>query len=273
VARFFVICCRTLPRFAALGLGRTVGVLAWVCSTTSRRHAESAVAHVAASTDRLEPVTTVKRCFRHYGSALSEAVRLNKGVPPITWHGIQHLDSARRRGRGVILVTGHLGNWEVAATGLGAIGRPITLVVAGMHNPMVDDLVTSIRRESGVEVIERRQLRQAARKLERGEVVGTAADQHPVGRSVQVNFFGEPIEAAIGPAWLTHRTGAPLMSLFAPRVENGSYRVDIRPVWDGDSPLPSVEHLSQVWMGRLEAYVTRYPTQWLWMHRRWREKT
>lgn len=198
------------------------------------------------------------------------AVRARTRVP-----GLDRLRSALADGRGVVAVTGHLGNWELAGAALTARDVPLDVVVQRQQNPLFDRAINRTRRRLGMRVIERgRAPKLALRALRAGRAVGFVADQDARGAGVFVPFFGRPASTHRGPALLALRTGAPVFTVIGLRSPDGGYEVRVEPVAaerDGD-PDAAVRRLTAAFTARLEHAAKRSPEQYFWQHRRWKTR-
>ncbi|HEX6939037.1 MAG TPA: lysophospholipid acyltransferase family protein [Longimicrobiales bacterium] len=189
--------------------------------------------------------------------------------------GLEAFRAALEPGRGIVLVTGHLGNWEIGGAALAARGIPIDGVAQRQSNPLFDRAIVAARERLGMRVIERsRAVREGLRALRAGRVVALVADQDARRAGVFVPFFGHPASTHRGPATLALRTGAPLFLGTALRSPHGGYRVRLEPVEvdrHGD-PDDVVRRLTAAFTARLEAAIRAAPDQYLWHHRRWKTR-
>jgi Kdo2-lipid IVA lauroyltransferase/acyltransferase len=176
-------------------------------------------------------------------------------------------------GRGIILVAGHLGNWEIGAAGMAARGYPITAIAKRAANPLFYSRILAARERLGVGVIDFQDAtRPTLRALREGQLVAFAADQHAGRAGLWVPFFGKLASTYRGPALMALRTGAPMYLSVPLRQPDGSYevsmeRVEATPTGDMDADVLRVTH---EYSRRLEQAVRRNPEQYLWHHRRWR---
>ena len=178
----------------------------------------------------------------------------------------------------MLLLTAHLGNWELGALAHGAVLGPIHVVVRPIDNPHIDRLVRRLRRGHGNQVIAKRAaFRDVLKVLRRNGTVGILADQNAVREeAVFVDFFGRKAAANKGFAQLALRSGAAVIPAVAwwdrssqrHVVEYGS-RIDL--VRTGDRAR-DVAVNTQRFQSALEAGVRRHPGQWLWIHRRWKTR-
>jgi len=272
-----------LPARAGLALGAAAGGLARVLGV--RR--EVALRHVAAAfpeRDEAWARGVVEACYRHFGreaAALARLSRVDPGRLAAAAAGSERLAAllevrerppAGRPGGGRIVVTGHLGNWELAGAVVAGLGYPVVAVVKPQANRRFDRRVEALRRRLGIETVP---MASAGRRLPAalagGAVVALVADQDAGSRGVFVPFLGRPASTFRGPARLALREDVPL--LFGGLVRDGAgYRVVVEPV-ERPGPGPGAEEeLTRRWTSRLEAAVRERPGQYFWFHRRWKTR-
>jgi KDO2-lipid IV(A) lauroyltransferase len=189
--------------------------------------------------------------------------------------GFQNLTGALGKGRGVVGITAHLGNWELLAAFLGRRGIPLTALASSLFDPRLDERLTRIRARHGVASLVRSEpgcVRRAVRVLRRGEMLGILMDLRCRQEGVVTDFLGLPTRTVVGPARLASRTGAPLLPMGCWMVEGGRYRIVIeRPIGlrERGGSVPSVEENTRQCVRALESFIREAPTQWVWMHDRW----
>lgn len=187
--------------------------------------------------------------------------------------GMDALTAALAAGTGAVVVTGHLGNWEVGGAALAARGVPLDVVAQRQANPYFDRLMNDARTRLGMRVVPRGGATKATlRALGQGRVVALVADQDARTAGVFVPFLGRPASTHRGPAVLALRTGAPLFMGVIIRAAGGGYEVRIEQI-----PLPSdgafdarVRRVTAAFTSALESAVREHPTQYFWHHRRWK---
>lgn len=180
-----------------------------------------------------------------------------------------------QRGNGVVIVAGHLGNWEIGAAMIAARDYPIDIIAKRAANPLFYSRILSARERLGVGVIDFKVAsRHALRALRRGRVVAFAADQHAGRAGLQVPFFGREASTYRGPALMALRTGAPMYLSVPLRTSEGTYELTLEPI--DTTPTGDMEQdvmrVTVEYSKRLEEAVRRAPEQYLWHHRRWRLK-
>lgn len=182
--------------------------------------------------------------------------------------GYEHVKAALAQGRGVIVATGHLGNWELSAFAFALLYQPMYVVVRPLDNPLMDSLVERYRCLSGNQSIGKRDyLRGILEALRSNELVGILADQHTQD-GVPVDFFGRPAAATPGIARIAAKTGAAIIPGFALWLkEERKYVLRFYPRVEvtGDAGADTARVQKAI-----ESAIREYPDQWLWIHRRWK---
>ena len=218
--------------------------------------------------------TLARRVFRDLGANAADALRLDL-VRPEELVKADNFDVVERglaRGRGLLVATGHVGNWEVLGAYLASRGVPLTALAARIYDPRLDRLVTKLRRKAGVRTIRHnRSGLGMARILKAGGALGVLIDlrQERVGQTVR--FFGRPAHAVDGPFHLAVRLGAPVVFAATWRERDGHYRARFQLLESppGLTRPERVAWLLQACTDRLEEVIRQVPSQWIWMHPRW----
>jgi KDO2-lipid IV(A) lauroyltransferase len=271
---------RALPQWASLGLGSAIG---WIFYLVDAPHRRLTVANLAAAFPHKPPreIRAIARgVFIHFGSLLTELLRFS-GLPPakmlaaVEFEGEERVTHALAGGKGALFITGHFGYWELHAMAHALRFPPIGVVVRALDNARLNDWIERMRTATGNFVIHRRgALRQILRALGENKGVAILIDQHiQTSEAVVVDFFNRPAATTSAVAALALRTGAPIVPVFAVRLPGGRYRMIYEhPVVPPPADHPdAVRELTQRCTDVLEMYVRRYPSNWLWMHRRWRD--
>lgn len=190
----------------------------------------------------------------------------------IRCEGIEHFQAAQGEGRGVLIATGHLGNWELSAFAHAWLTAPMSMVVRPLDNPWIDRLIQRRRELSGNRCIGKRdRARPILKALAANQAVGILIDHNWTADSgVFVDFFGAPACTDAGFAKLAALSGAPVVPGFALWSE-AERRYVLRfyppvPI-DGDAARDTAA-LASVF----EAIVREHPAEWLWIHRRWKTR-
>ncbi len=190
----------------------------------------------------------------------------------IRYEGFEHFEEARRRGKGVLFATGHLGNWELSAFAHALMAEPMSFIVRPLDNPLLDAISTEYRSLSGNSILGRRDfLRPMLEALHANQAVGVLVDQNVTAdRGVFVDFFGVKACVDAGFARLAARTGAAVIPGFAFWRES-----EQRHVLKFYEPIPMTGDAladTQAVHTALENAIREAPDQWLWIHRRWKTR-
>jgi len=270
-----------LPRGAALAAGAALGRLARSPLGLRRAVAESNLAVAFPERSAAERDALCRRMYAHWGRMTVEALRAaaTKGreVFPLIQGGdevVRTMRDLQRRGRGVLVLAGHVGNWEGGAAFIASQGIRLTGVWKPQSNPWIAGYIDRLRLGLGIDAIPMPEAREGAiAALRAGRIVGLVADQAPIRGGTWVPFFGRPTKTFNGPGYMAAQTGAPV--LFGGLLEDGAggYRMfvellDEEPRGDPDEV---VLRVATRYRARLEALVRTAPEQYLWTHRLWRE--
>ena len=190
--------------------------------------------------------------------------------------GWEHVERATAEGKGIVVVAGHHGNWELLAAYIAARGVPFDVIVRGMANPLFEAYINDIRTALGLVVVHDSQaVSRTPRALRSGRAVGFVADQGLLGlASTYVTFFGRPAKTPRGAAVFALRFNAPVLFVDALRLPNGKYRIIIEPVEaerTGNRET-DVDAIVMRFTEILERWVRLVPEQYFWHHRRWKRQ-
>ena len=275
----FVIRC--LPWTVVRLAGAALGTAFYLLDRGHRRVALDNLARAFPARSAGEHRAIARGVFRHFGSMLFELLKFST-LPParmlerVEFEGADRARQAYAAGKGVFFLTGHFGCWEINGIVHALNFGPIGVLARPLDNPHLNELLERVRQCTGNQVIYRRGgIRRTLRTLEAGRGVAMLIDQHMHGPdAVAVDFFNRPAATTTALASLALRTGAPVIPVFTVPLGGGRYRViyehAVEPPAKG-SP-EALREFTQRCTDVLEMYVRRYPTQWLWMHRRWREE-
>jgi KDO2-lipid IV(A) lauroyltransferase len=273
-----------LPARGVVAVGRGLGLAVWAADARHRAIAERNVAR--AFGPDLSPRARrrlVRATFARFGEALTELLlfpRISRSGPQ-RWaevRGFEHLRAALDEGRGVLVTSGHFGNWELVALVQALLGVPMALVARPLDNPWLDRWLGRLRMLGGNRVVPKsRALRDVMPALRRGEAVALVTDQNVRGKGgVFVEFFGRPASTSPALGLLAVKHGSPIVPVFSLPLGGGRHRIEyeepIRPRPDAADRRAEAERLTREAAARLEARVRRHPELWLWMHERWRTR-
>ena len=184
----------------------------------------------------------------------------------------------QQEGQGVLITTGHLGNWEMLVLGFAALYEPISYLARPLDNPMLDDMLNEKRTRFGNNPISKTNSAMlAARILRDGGILGVLADvnAHPK-EGVFVSFFGKPACTSSGAAMLARRSNALIFPTFCVwEKEKRRYRFVhgsvIKPAHTGDRKQDIIA-TTAAYTAEIEKLIRQYPEQWMWIHKRWKTR-
>lgn len=180
-----------------------------------------------------------------------------------------------REGKGVIMLSAHLGNWEFLAASVAAqVNLPHYIVVKSQRNPYVNNWINETRTKWTNFVIPLGvSIRQVYQELKNKNIIAMVADQRGPAEGIKLDFFGRKTSVYTGPAILSLKTGAPLIYGIAVRQPDYSYQTELIEINLENLPEGEDEKITEITRRQieyLESMIRLYPEQWLWMHKRWK---
>lgn len=267
---------RTLPQPVLYGFARLVGGLVYLFSSKDRatmRHNLRIALNGACL--RINHAVILWRVFQNYALYMVDFFRL-LGMDPVEsrrrthlYEGRRHLDEALAQGRGVILLTAHLGNWEIGGLGLRALGYPLTVVSLKHNTAFTNHLVNTMRSRHGIRVVEVGDSAydgiEIIRALQRQEVIAVLGDRVFADRAGTTTLFGRTVPLPLGPILVAMATGAPIIPAFSVMEAPGLYRGIVEPALDiqrGPDREVALQHNLRQVAGVFERIIRRFPDQW-----------
>ncbi|MBU0731187.1 MAG: lysophospholipid acyltransferase family protein [Proteobacteria bacterium] len=277
---FQVKLLRLLPRTIAMGIMRTMGRLLFC---TARRAKKRTIKHLTmAFGDEKTPEeiqNLARGVFLHFTSALADIIRmpnlLKSGLDElITAEGIENLDAALSGGKGAMMITAHFGNWELLGAWLAKNGYPMSVVGTSLYDPRLDKIIVETRKLAGNNFIARgKDTREIIRWLKKGKLIGMLIDQDTKVRGVFVDFFGKPTYTPTGAAELARKFKLPIVPIFMRMNDDFTYHIECGKALHqnySDDPEQDIIDITQKCSDTYEEIIRRHPTQWVWMHQRWK---
>jgi KDO2-lipid IV(A) lauroyltransferase len=280
--RATIAALRALSWNAACKIGEKLGALGYRPLGIRKRVVERQIAAAFPNLDRDAVISLARESYEHLGRTFIETALLES----LGRDGLQHLvetvegwdevDDVMSKGKGAVMVTGHIGNWELAGAYVAARGVPLDAIARGMANPLFDDYVNRAREAAGMTIIhDSDAVKRTPRSLRAGRAVAFIADQGVLGlASTYVPFFGRPAKTPRGAAVFALRFDVPVIFVVALRQPNGRFRVVVERIearrtgnMDRD-----VDAIVAAFTEHLEKWVRVVPAQYFWQHRRWRRQ-
>jgi KDO2-lipid IV(A) lauroyltransferase len=273
---------RALPWEAACTIGEKLGALGYRPLGIRKRVVEKQIAAAFPDLGHDAVVDLARESYEHLGRTFIETALLDsigrQGVLDLveTVQGWEIVDEVMSRGKGAVMVTGHIGNWELAGAYVAARGIPLDAIVRGMANPLFDAYVNKAREGVGMTVVhDSEAVRRTPRSLRSGRAVAFVADQGVLGlASTFVPFFGRPAKTPRGAAVFALRFEVPVIFVVALRQPNGRFQIVVERIEahrTGDMDR-DVDGIVTNFTERLEKWVRAVPAQYFWQHRRWRRQ-
>lgn len=269
---------RHLPLAVGRAFGVVLGHIAWHVARRERRMAMDNLTAAFPEWTTRRRRATIRDMFHHFGASVMEIIwlpnldrRQLKRTTEI--HGTEHLDHALSAQRGVLGFTGHCGNWEWLAAVAAVLGYPVTVLQRERDEPDLNRFITSLRGRFGIQTIDRGSTagaRQMFRALRDGRLLAFLIDQNIRAEGVKVPFFGRPALTPIGPANLAVRAAAPIIAVFIER-RGGKQIIRFQEPIFTTRDMDPVEITARL-TAQIEEQIRRVPEQWVWFHRRWRER-
>ena len=273
---------RALSWEAACRVGETLGKLGYSPLGIRKRVVEKQIAAAFPEMSYDEVRQLARQSYAHLGRTFVESALFDKlgkqGLLDIAdeVEGWEHVQNAMSRGKGIVFVTGHIGNWELAGAYVAARGVPVDAIARGMANPLTDEYVTRVREATGMVIVhDADAVKRTPRSLRAGRGVAFIADQGVLGlASTYVPFFGRPAKTPRGAAVFALRFEVPVIFVVALRKPDGRFRIVVERIeakrtanMDRD-----VDAIVATFTQHLEKWVRVVPAQYFWQHRRWRRQ-
>jgi KDO2-lipid IV(A) lauroyltransferase len=268
-----------LPRGLGYALAVLVARFAFVFARGARRRLECnlRMALPEVTDGNLERLAW--RNFRNHAKAYADLMRLPVARVEdlrslLHAEGIEHLEAARARRRGVLVVSAHMGSWEVAAAIWSATVAPVSLFAEELEPRELYEWYRRTRARLGISVLplSRSGLRQVLQALDHEEMVVTAIDRDVLGTGIEVDFFGRPARIPDGPAAIALRKGTPLLPVAVFRLPDDTFQaVGYPPIFaeqTGDR-VADIRRVTAQLVRQLEEIIRAHPEQWHMPHPIW----
>jgi KDO2-lipid IV(A) lauroyltransferase len=279
----FVHGVRLLPRGLARAVGAAIGAVAFHALGRLRRVGLRNLELAFPERTPREREAILRSEYRNLGFLLAEFCKMPDYTAAtasrfIRYEGLENYLRARERGKGVLVLTGHLGAWELSSFYHSLMGMPMGMVIRRLDNPLVDAFVNRIRCLRGNRVIHKDDFaRGLIASMRAGETVGILMDTNMTPpQGVFVPFFGVQACTASGMARIAAKTGAAVVPGFLLWEQSERRYVlyfgeELQVVHTGDAEQDALANTA-MFTAAIEGYVRQYPEQWLWMHRRWKTR-
>jgi KDO2-lipid IV(A) lauroyltransferase len=268
-----------IPYRIAVALGGVVGFLSFYLIPRDRERAIDHLARCFPERDRRWVERTARGSFVHLGKALLELMKVGpKDLSRVVeFSGREKLDAALSQGKGVVYMTGHIGNWELMGAAVAAHG-PLSVVAAPIEPEAVNDQIVGLRARLGVKTILRSKpgaAKELIRVFRENRILGILIDQDTDVEGAFVPFFGAPAWTPTAAAQMAIKFGAAVVFGFIRRGPGGRHRITIEGPLDLTRTGNDEEDIrinTARFTALIEQAIRECPEQWVWMHRRWRRQ-
>ena len=270
------VCC-ALPHERAVALGGAMGRAVQRLSGTKAEKARARCARILGVPDG-EARAIVSSAYEHFGRALVEFVRLpqmREALPDLVdLRGEEHLRAALARGKGVILLSAHIGCWEYGAARIAQRGFPMNAIGAEQRDPRITAAIESLRRAGGVKPVGKgMDLRAAITCLKRNEVLAVLLDQDAKEHGIVSPFLGQPASTPLGPIRLAQKIGCAVVPALVARAADGIHiTMTLEAALQGKDGAPfgdDAQFAADACNAVISRWIREYPGQWMWMYPRW----
>lgn len=270
-------CLMAMPDSLRRKVGDLIGALTWLIVPPKRKHMALRNVMLALGLNETAAMDIVKRSWTRFGRMITEVLIFPKMKRDISRYvrieGKEHLDQVLAGGGGAVLASAHSGNWELLGAALALNGYPTVGVVQKQADAEMDKLINEYRRLAGMHVTYKAGVREMVRLLGEGWLVGLAMDQDAGKDGAILEFFGRKASCAQGPAFLARMKRTPIVPAFITENADGVHTVLVQaPLWveiTGDKH-EDIRKMTEQLMGIIEEHVKQYPSEWFWMHNRWK---
>ncbi len=277
---FFLL--RFIPLKVSLVIADALGRMAFNFLDKYREIAVSNLDEVF-SKDHEQNVRIAKGVFSNLAKSGAEWIKIpslnKKNIDDLVTEieGIDRLEEALARGKGVIIMASHFGNWELLLSCLTLKGYTGVVIAKRLYFYKYDEFISDMRNKTGVRILYRDESpKKALKVLKEGGMLGVLADQDVDSvEGVFVDFFGKQAYTPVGPVKLGLVTGASIVPSFMIRKGDNTFKLVLEEpivLSRGENTEDDIKRYTQEWTDVLEKYVRQYPEQWVWLHQRWKTK-
>jgi KDO2-lipid IV(A) lauroyltransferase len=276
IAKPFLVLPRVFSYKTNTAIGRALGWFAYYLVGSARkvslRNLEIAFG-TAYSLDDRKRIT--KEVFRNMGLTALELIhfpKLGRGffANRVTVRGEEHVITALKQGKGLILCGVHMGNWELSAAWMAMHGYTVNAIVRLLDNPLLDEYVENFRRNKGVVIIPKQYApKRGIKALRNNEILLVLIDQNAAVNGTFVPFFNISASTMRGVPFFHHATDAPVICIYQIRKDDGTHLIVFSEIQnmsgDTNRDLTSIT-------AYYESVIRQYPGNWLWVHPRWKKR-
>jgi KDO2-lipid IV(A) lauroyltransferase len=283
VLRLFVRMMSRIPLPVAQFTGKMLGTLAFLVPMNRKAAAlDNLLQSFCAEMSEEQAKRLLRRIYVHFGQMFLEVPHVARLRPEnlhryVVFESEERFYEALKKGKGVLALTGHLGNWEMVSAASAVRFGNTAVIARPMDFKPLEKLVLDLRSRYGTEIIpKQRSMRRLLTTLRANKMIGILLDQNVDWyEGAFVNFFGRPACTNKGLALVALKTGSPVVPIFSARAKDGRYRITVGEEVDlirtGDK-LRDVEENTALFTRVIERSIREHPDQYFWFHQRWKTK-
>ncbi len=271
-----------IPRSTAIFVGAMLGFWGYQIFRKDRykadRHLRAAYGNALSQNERDR---IIRQMFINFGKNAADVIRFRKYyrseiMPLVAVEGLEHFDAVYNRGKGVIAVTGHIGNFELIAAHMAALEYKVAVIGREIYDKRLNSLLVSNREALGaLNVDTKESVKKVVRLLKEGYALGALIDTDSIRvRTMFVPFFGRLSNTPVGQSLLGLKTGAGFVPLACLRIGK-RYKIIIKPeimIERTDNLEKDMYNITRLCTEALESIIDEYREQWIWLHNRWQTR-
>ncbi len=279
IVQLILLFIRTVPYRPILIFGRFVGFLGWLLDPFHRKTAD---VQMRATLGSAYTRWLSLRVFMNHGGILIDAIRYafmddDEIRNKVRVTGREHLDAALADGRGLMMMTGHIGNWEILMHVSRILGIQFCVMADIRKNPRLEDIINDIRSRSGATILPPRgKALMLIKELRKGSTIGMVVDQRGKrGDKIFCDVLGLPASTNPAPAFIAMKGNALILPVHAIK-SSGTYTIHFSPAVDANSfgtGKAGIQALSDYMQSWVSTVVRQHPDQWFWLHCRWTRRS
>jgi KDO2-lipid IV(A) lauroyltransferase len=268
-----------LPRPTLLRRGARLGWFVARVVRHRRAEARAALTRSLPELSQTETTAALDGMYRNLALNLVEILRMYGGATDelnalMTIEGEEHVQAALARGRGALVLTAHLGNFDMLGMFAAYRHYPLTIISKRIKNAAINQIWSALRERFGIQILfAPNTARGCLKALKANGLVGFMIDQNrPRNQGVFVQFFGRPACTTPGLAILSSQAQAPVIPIFISRRADGTHLLQIQPLLEPppDRESATILRYTQLYTTITERAIRQHPEQWTWIHRRWK---
>lgn len=281
VVSIFMGLVRLMPYRWSLWLGSGLGALVFKSWRKRRQITLHNLARVFPDKSSAEIRNIAIQVYRNIGKTLIEFIvagawSKDRLLAQVSFEGREHLDAALTKGKGVVFLGAHFGNWELLGIALTAMGYKVNVIARPLDNPLLDKVVNSIRSKFGTWIIANsNSIKDVIRVLRKNESIGILMDQNLYENATFVDFFGELAATTPIIPLLAQKTGVPVIPVRMLRLNNNRFKLVIDPEIEFNAIPDRQEYVrvnTRLCNEVIERWIKLDPDQWFWVHNRWKTR-